>query len=949
MNTSDAPPVKRRNVAAIGPRLRLLYLFVLALVAMLVANSVYLVSITLMEWFSGGHYQNYFYLLMFLCHILLGLLFLTPFVIFSTIHFLNTKNRKKRRTVYVGYALLSVSVVLLVSGIMLVRISGLFELKTPSLRRFIYWLHVITPLVVLWLYWLHRQVGPKIKWRQGRNYLAFVAVMMLLMLALHSQDPRQWNVVGPQSGAKYFEPSPVRTTTGKFIPARALMMDDYCRNCHADVHASWKDSVHHLSSFNNPVYLASIRETRDVLLKRDGSIQASRLCAGCHDPVPFLSGAFDDPNFDDVKHPTAHAGVTCTTCHAITHVNSVKGNGDYTIEEPLHYPFAYSDNPVLRWINHQLVKAKPAMHNKTFLKPLHKTTEFCSVCHKVNLPGELTHYKQFLRAQDHYDSFLLSGISGHSARSFYYPKQAEKNCNDCHLPLMESDDFGTDFFDDSGILKAHNHLFPSANTALAWLRDKPEVIDAHRQFLKNNVMRVDIFGIKKGKTIDAPLQAPLRPLLPKLEPGETYVVETVLRALREMGHHFTQGTTDSNQIWLDVTITSGGKVIGRSGALDENRRVDPWAHFVNVFLLDRNGYRIERRNPQDIFTPLYNHQIGPGTAQTVHYQFELPKDIDAPVEISVKLQYRKFDSTLMDFVHKSRKPGDPLLRGAQPGEPYLNQLPIITIAEDRVVLPVAGVDVEPEQQSSDVAVWERWNDYGMGLLQKGKATLRQAADAFTKVEQAGRYDGPLNLARVYFREGRLDEAVEAINRATAFDSPGPPPWTIAWLSGMINRQQGNLQAAERNYRSALYDHTSEMQKRGFDFSLDYVVVNQYGEVLFDLARQQRGESRAEQRQKYLEQSIEQFSKTLEIDPENVTAHYNLQLLYAQLGKAELSRKHQKLHALYKPDDNATDIAIAAARKRYPAANHAAEAVVIYPLQRKGAPDLPETALISKSR
>jgi len=949
MNTSSAPPKKRRNVAAIGPRLRSLYLLVLALVAILVANSLYLVSITTMEWFSGQLYQNYFYQVMFLFHILLGIIFLVPFVVFTFIHFLNTNNRKKRRTVYVGYALLTISLALLISGILLVRISGLFELKTPSLRRFTYWLHVITPLVVVWFYWLHRQTGPKIKWRLGFNYLAVIASTMLVMFVLHSQDPRQWNVTGPQSGAKYFDPSPVRTTTGKFIPAQSLMMDEYCKACHADVHASWEDSVHHLSSFNNPVYLASIRESREVLMKRDGSIQTSRLCAGCHDPVPFLSGAFDDPQFDDINHATARAGITCTSCHSITHVNSVKGNGDYTIEEPLHYPFAYSDNPVLQWINHQLVKAKPAMHNKTFLKPLHKTTEFCSVCHKVNLPGQLTHYKKFLRAQDHYDSFLLSGISGHSARSFYYPKQAEKNCNDCHLPLIESNDFGSDFFDDSGVLKAHDHLFPSANTALAWLRDKPKVVEAHRQFLKNNVMRVDIFGIKKGNTIDAPLQAPLRPLLPTLEPGNTYVMETVLRALREMGHHFTQGTTDSNQIWLDVTISSGGKIIGRSGALDDTRRVDLWAHFVNVFLLDKDGNRIERRNPQDIFTPLYNHQIGPGSAQTVHYQFELPEDVDAPVEISVKLQYRKFDSTLLNFVRETQKPGDRPLRDAKPGEPYLNQFPIITVAEDHIVLPVAGVKIEPEQQNSKVAAWERWNDYGIGMLQKGKATLRQAADAFGTVEQAGRYDGPLNLARVYFREGRLDKAVNAIKRASAFDTPAPPAWTIAWLSGRINRQQGNLQAAESNFRSALYDQTSEMQKRGFDFSLDYVVINQYGEVLFDLAKQQRGESRAADRKKYLEQSIEQFQKTLGIDPENVTAHYNLQLLYAQTGKDDLSREHQKLHALYKPDDNAADIAIAAARKRYPAANHAAEAVVIYPLQRKGAPGFSKLLAISKSK
>jgi hypothetical protein len=36
---------------------------------------------------------------------------------------------------------------------------------------------------------------------------------------------------------------------------------------------------------------------------------------------------------------------------------------------------------------------------------------------------------------------------------------------------------------------------------------------------------------------------------------------------------------------------------------------------------------------------------------------------------------------------------------------------------------------------------------------------------------------------------------------------------------------------------------------------------------------------------------------------------------------------------YKPDDNAAEVAIPAARRRYPAANHAAEALVIYDLQR----------------
>ena len=46
---------------------------------------------------------------------------------------------------------------------------------------------------------------------------------------------------------------------------------------------------------------------------------------------------------------------------------------------------------------------------------------------------------------------------------------------------------------------------------------------------------------------------------------------------------------------------------------------------------------------------------------------------------------------------------------------------------------------------------------------------------------------------------------------------------------------------------------------------------------------------------------------------------------------------------YKPDDNAGDEAVAIARERYPHANAAAEAVVIYPLRRPGAPELPPAA------
>ena len=40
------------------------------------------------------------------------------------------------------------------------------------------------------------------------------------------------------------------------------MMDDYCLKCHEDAYKGWFHSSHHFSSFNNPFYLFSVKETR---------------------------------------------------------------------------------------------------------------------------------------------------------------------------------------------------------------------------------------------------------------------------------------------------------------------------------------------------------------------------------------------------------------------------------------------------------------------------------------------------------------------------------------------------------------------------------------------------------------------------------------------------------------------------------------------------------------
>ena len=888
------------------------------LFALLVVNSVYLVGIRVLGLSTGESYENWFYLTMFLAHLVLGLVIILPIIAFGFLHMRRVHDHPNRRAVKAGYALFIAAIVVLATGMVLVRIDGIIDIRDPAFRSVAWWLHVVVPLLVIWLFILHRLAGRRIKWGVGLSWGGVAAVFAVVMLTMQSQDPRKWNVEGNPAGDQYFFPSLARTVSGDFIPASVLDNDEYCLKCHADIHDSWMHSVHRFSSFNNPVYLASVTETRDVAMERDGNVAASRFCAGCHDPVPFFSGAFNDPEYDMEFDPTAHAGITCTVCHGITHVNSPRGNSDYTIDEPPHYPFTFTDNPLLQWVNQQLVKAKPEFHKKTFLKPLHQSEMFCGTCHKVHLPEELNHYK-WLRGQDHQDAFRLSGVSGHGITSFYYPPIAQVNCNTCHMPLMASEDFGAARRDDSGQLKVHDHMFPSANTAIPRLVDMPrpeEAIAKHQEFLEG-VMRLDLFAIKPGGTIASELIGPLGPdVTPELVPGNEYLMEAVVRTVK-MGHIFTQGTADSNQVWMDVQMRCGDEVIGQSGDMDGEGIVDPWAHFVNSFVIDRDGNRIERRNAQDIFTALYNHQIPPGAADVVHYRFRVPEDCDQPITISAELKYRKFDTTLMRFVHDDAA--------------WINDLPITVLATDEVTLPLEGMEGSAAVRAVEVPEWVRWNDYGIGLFRKGGGgELKEAEMAFRQVEAAGKPDGPINLTRVYLKEGRVTEdAPAALSRAAAL--PAVREWHLLWFGGQVDRQNGRLDEAIAKYRQILEGGFAQASGRGFDFAEDWRVLNEVGSTLYQRARMARGEAGREERTAYLLEAADMFEASLNLDPEGMAAHYGLMQVLRDLGDVEGAAIHEALHAKYKPDDNAKDHAISQARQRYPAANRASEAVVIYEL------------------
>jgi len=958
-----AGPGEKSLKQPVPPRLARVLSVVLGLFAILVVNSVYLSGITVAEWASGQSLQNQFYQWMFGGHLLLGLAFTLPFIVFAAVHLRNTHDRPNRSAVRAGWILLWASVGVLVTGFLLtnVEVGGRdVGLRSPDSRRIVYWLHVVLPVAAIWLYVLHRLAGRRIRWQVGVRWGAVAAAFAMAMVALHGADARPWSTIGPRN-ADYFEPSLARTASGGFISADSLMMNEYCLECHQDTYDSWAHSVHAASSFNNPMYAFSVRETRREAHAREGSVQDARFCAGCHDPVPFFSGAFeharfDDPDYDVSKDPLGAASITCTACHSIVAVNSPRGNADYTIEESQHYPFAFSENPFLKWVNRQLIKAKPAFHKQTFLKPaVHQSTEFCGTCHKVNLPEAVNDYR-WLRGQNHYDSFRLSGVSGHGVESWYYPAKAESNCNGCHMPARPSDDFGAKLRD--GRLAILDHGFASANPATPLLSGLvgAETVQAECEAFLEGTMRVDLFGIRRGNDIDAPLEAPLDPMLPVVSPGEPLVVEVVTRTLK-LGHEFTQGTADSNEVWLDVTVRSGDRIIGRSGGIDGERAVDPWSKFFNVFMLDRSGKRIDRRNPQDIFVPLYNNQIPPGAGDVTHFGLTLPGDLAAPVTIDVALRYRKFDTTYMHYVY--------------PGS-GTNTVPVLTLATDSVTLPLASAPsasptesaapatVKPEAAAQVPAVaaqgpsvaaapqagasppafpeWQRWYDYAIGLFRQGnrgsqKGDLRGAEAAFRKVEEFGRGEGALGLARAYLKEGRLDDAVSALGRAGQASSPAYP-WSIAWFSAQVDRQNGNFEAAVRNMSAVKASGFPLAIERGFDFSHDDRLLVDLAQVQYEWARSLRSSDPA-RAATLLERARLNAHDAITLDPESPSAWYVLGQVRTELGDASGAAAAYAEHARYKLDDNARDSAITAARARYPAANHAAEPIVIYDLQRQG--------------
>src|SRR5579862_3111983 len=735
------------------------------------------------------------------------------------------------------------------------------------------------------------------------------------------EPPAEMAEEGDGSNGAFF-PSSAQVLGGQKIPSEYFTESDSCQRCHQDIYQQWFSSMHHFSSFNNQWYRKSIEYMQDTI-----GTKPSKWCAGCHDPALLYSGKMDTPIRQIVHTPAAQAGLGCMMCHSIAKVKSTMGQADFYLEYPRLHELAASKNPLVHSLHDFLVYLNPEPHRRVFLKPFmrNQTAEFCSACHKVHLDAPVDHYR-WIRGFNEYDNWQASGVSGQGARSFYYPPKSAQ-CADCHMPLTRSADMGNI----SGYV--HSHRFPGANTAVPTANEDATQLEITEDFLKDGILSVDIFALSPARTQlkpgaanqsdlsttfavgeeaetkitpageaeVLPVTAPLNRVQATVRRGDEVRVDVVVRT-KKIGHFFPGGTVDAYDTWLELKGTDDkGQTIFWSGSVEDNGKgpVEKGAHFYRSLQVDAHGHGINKRNAWATRAVVYVHLIPPGAADTVHYRVHVPEGSGEKITLHARLCYRKFAwwNTQFSFagIPESGRPGSRVtpdyddrksafsasLTGVSAKEEKIPELPIIALAEDEVILNVTphNAPLPSPKTVLQAGDWQRWNDYGIGLLLQGD--LKGAQAAFEKVTEIDpkNPDGWVNIGRAAIQEGDMDHARVVLEKALALNS---------------NLARTNFFYAKVLRNDGKYDEaTSHLRQVLSQYPRDRVALNELGRVLF--------------LQRKYNDAVNVLDQVLAVDPEDLQAHYNLMLCYQGLGDTIHAHEHQLRYLRFKADESSQAI------------------------------------------
>ena len=156
-----------------------------------------------------------------------------------------------------------------------------------------------------------------------------------------------------------------------------------------------------------------------------------------------------------------------------------------------------------------------------------------------------------------------------------------------------------------------------------------------------------------------------------------------------------------------------------------------------------------------------------------------------------------------------------------------------------------------------------------------KGELKQAEEVFLKVAELGRADGWVNLARVYQKEGRIPDALAALEKAAAHkEARGALGHQLAHRPDQRPQRRISTRPSAASSRFS----QTRIPERKLDFSLDFEVNNELASALYSRARHRAGQ---EPRAQGLadEGDRSRTSARSRSTPRTSTAHYGLGLAF----------------------------------------------------------------------
>lgn len=704
----------------------------------------------------------------------------------------------------------------------------------------------------------------------GRDRVIKLTFLLVALLASIAVTTTRRAVASDDKGFPLlglFAPSNAKTESGGLISVEQFIPASRCLNCHQDTHQAWSESLHR-NAAREPFY----RESADILLKTRG-IEFTRHCESCHTPVALFSGALSKTSGKTAAPftPLDDEGVTCTVCHSITEAR-LDGTGSYTIRRPAL--LAREDgSPIYGDFTDRQILADVPAHKRAVMRPLLRQPEFCATCHKVDAPPSLNGYKN-IRGFSAYDEWQQSGASRESVTPFY-PRSERVDCRSCHMPKVDS---ANDRAAKQGRIASHRWL--GANTAAPLFYGQTKQSEFTEKFLQADVLDIDIFAIKRE--VSGELIAPLAPSLENCFaplPNEEITAEVVI-SNRNAAHSFPPEVRDLYEAWVEFEVRdANGKAIYHSGFLKPDGMLEESAHVYKQIILDEQARPITRHQIWLTNIKAYDNSIPPGRSDLARFRFRMP-DVQQAVTLRARVNYRRLNQEYTNYVltRQKRQMALPVVR--------MSEAVVTVTAHDHQAMSATHKVTGNSQ--SEIPLWKRWNDYGIGLLEQAQHS--QAAEAFRRAAALNPADSNLLVSEA-IAEMRTEKfspvreqwrrADGLLNAALLLDSMN---WRGRFFKSLLLRGDGRLA-----------DAINELSQIAKQYPRDREVIRNLGQSLYTLGR--------------IPEAREKFETLVAIDPTDSGAWQFLSSIYTSEGRTTDAERAQSLYLRWRDDPRAYDIAL----------------------------------------